>query len=94
MENKEVNGRMVDTLTRIIVQFDNEKWLKMATRKDLATYIIDKGFCPSTSVSRYQQGIREILEIIKDYRDEEYNIIEEDGIDKLIDKIYSLIGEK
>ena len=94
MTNKVLDERMVTALTKLLVQFDKERWLKMATRKDLAEYIIGNGFCPSSNVLDYQKGIRDLNEIINDYYDEEYGIIDEKGVKKLKAKIYSLIGEK
>ena len=94
MCKKEVNEEMAKALSNIIYQFDEENWMKMATRLDLSRYIISKGFCPTARAMEFQNGIRELLSILKDNFDDEYKIIDENGVNQLRSKIYSLIGEK
>ena len=94
MCNENVNEEMVNRLANLIYQFDEETWMKMATRKDLARYIVEKGFCPTTKVAKYQEGVYEILQTLKENYDEEYHIIDETGVKLLRLKIKQLIGEQ
>ena len=90
----EERKEMIERLKMLLFHFENKNWLKMKTTSDLAAYIVDRGFCPSVRAIAYQNGIREILELVNKYQDDEYNIIDKQGIKAIRAKIYELIGEK
>lgn len=94
MKIEKANKEMVNRLTGIILGFEEKNWMKMKTTSDLAEHIVSVGFCPTKKASDYQSGIRELLRIVNHYVDDEYNIIDSDGINAIRQKIYSLIGEK
>lgn len=63
----------IKLLKQIICDFENERWLKMATRTNLATYIVEKGFHPSTDVAYYKCAIAKVIKELIDLLEQSDN---------------------
>lgn len=83
---------LVKELREIIARFENENWIKMATSTDLAKYIVSRGFCPSDETKRYMRCLKKISTILDNYYDEEYDILEKKGVDKIKQAISDCVG--
>lgn len=92
MNKQQVNKEMVQELRSIIFQFENERWLKMATTTDMAKYIIARGFCPSNEKKKYIKCLNRISEILEKHYDDEYEIVDKKGIEKIKQAIEECVG--
>lgn len=82
-------------LAQIIREFENKNWLTLKTTSDLAKFIVEeKGFCPTTKATRYQEGIYTAIKLLQNSIDEEYEIADKKDIQNIIVFLNNLLKEQ